>query len=62
MQRQGLTPRQKATVIVRLLVGGAEQLSLERLPPAAQAALAHEMALMGMVDRQTRDQIVMEFC
>ncbi|WBU55618.1 flagellar motor switch protein FliG [Paracoccus sediminicola] len=58
----GLTPRQKAAVIVRLIVGDGEQLSLERLSPEAQAALAQEMALMGMVDRQTRDQVVQEFC
>lgn len=58
----GLTARQKAAIIVRLLFADGEQLSLERLSPAAQAALAHEMALMGMVDRFTRDQVVEEFC
>ncbi|NHF71627.1 flagellar motor switch protein FliG [Paracoccus xiamenensis] len=57
-----LTPRQKAAVIVRLLLSDGEKLSLEALPAAAQAALAHEMALMGMVDRRTRDQVVEEFC
>ena len=57
-----LTARQKAAIIVRLLLADGEQLSLARLPPAAQAALAHEMALMGMVDRFTRDQVVAEFC
>lgn len=58
----GLTARQKAAIIVRLLIADGEQLSLERLSPAAQAALAHEMALMGMIDRFTRDQVVGEFC
>ncbi|WBU63362.1 flagellar motor switch protein FliG [Paracoccus aerodenitrificans] len=57
-----LTPRQKAAVIVRLLIGDGEKLSLERLPQSAQAALAHEMAVMSMVDRTTRDQVVEEFC
>ena len=57
-----LTPRQKAAVIVRLLIGDGEHLSLERLSPGAQAALAQEMALMGMVDRATRDRVVDEFC
>lgn len=62
MLEPALTPRQKAAVIVRLLLADGEHLSLERLPPAAQAALAHEMALMGMVDRLTRDRVVEEFC
>lgn len=57
-----LTPRQKAAVIVRLLLSDGEQISLEQLAPTAQAALAHEMALMGMVDRATRDRVVEEFC
>ncbi|WP_090523032.1 FliG C-terminal domain-containing protein [Paracoccus isoporae] len=57
-----LTSRQKAAVIVRLLVGEGETLSLGGLPAAAQAELAQEMALMGMVDRDTRDQVVAEFC
>ncbi|WBU52547.1 flagellar motor switch protein FliG [Paracoccus sp. SCSIO 75233] len=57
-----LSPRQKAAVIVRLLIGSGEDLSLEQLPPDAQSALAHEMALMGLVDRQTRDRVIEEFC
>ncbi|MFV0294228.1 MAG: FliG C-terminal domain-containing protein [Paracoccus sp. (in: a-proteobacteria)] len=57
-----LTSRQKAAVIVRVLLGDGGQLSLEHLSPAAQSALAHEMAMMGMVDKTTRDQIVEEFC
>jgi len=62
MLEPGLTPRQKAAVIVRLLLANGETLSLEQLDPASQAALAQEMALMGMVDRHTRDQVVAEFC
>ena len=62
MLEPALTPRQKAAVIVRLLLSDGEQISLEQLPPSAQAALAHEMALMGMVDRTTRDRVVEEFC
>ncbi|MFD1795443.1 flagellar motor switch protein FliG [Paracoccus aurantiacus] len=57
-----LTPRQKAAVIVRLLLANGQSISLEQLPPNAQAALAHEMALMGMVDRDTRDRVIEEFC
>lgn len=62
MMQPGLTPRQKAAVIVRLLLSDGERPSLERLSPGAQAALAQEMAMMGMVDRMTRDLVVDEFC
>lgn len=62
MQALALTSRQKAAVIVRLLLADDEILSLERISPAAQAALAHEMARMGIVDTSTRDQVVAEFC
>lgn len=62
MPEQMLTLRQKAAVIVRLLLAEGEQLSLEALPLEAQGALAHEMANMGMIDRDTRDQVVAEFC
>ena len=40
MLEPALTPRQKAAVIVRLLLSDGEQISLEQLPPSAQAALA----------------------
>ncbi|MDO5641574.1 MAG: FliG C-terminal domain-containing protein [Paracoccus sp. (in: a-proteobacteria)] len=62
MLQPGLTSRQKAAIIVRLMLADGQQISLERLAPAAQSALAHEMALMGMVDCDTRDQVVAEFC
>lgn len=58
-----LTARQKAAVIVRLLLqedGG--DLSLEALPVSAQDALTRELAGMGMIDRATRDAVVSEFC
>ncbi|MDO5605490.1 MAG: FliG C-terminal domain-containing protein [Paracoccus sp. (in: a-proteobacteria)] len=57
-----LTPRQKAAVIVRQLLDSGENLSLEQLSSAAQTALAQEMALMEMVDCDTRDRILDEFC
>ncbi|AXC49095.1 flagellar motor switch protein FliG [Paracoccus suum] len=62
MSGQVLTPRQKAAVIVRLLLAEDDQLSLEGLPLEAQGALAHEMASMGMIDRGIRDAVVGEFC
>lgn len=57
-----LTPRQKAAIIVRVLLVEGGELTLESLPPHAQDALAREMAEMGLVDRITRDTVVEEFC
>ena len=62
MAQPGLTPRQKAAVIVRLMLTDGDQMSLEQMDPGSQAALAHEMARMGIVDRATRDSVVAEFC
>lgn len=57
-----LNPRQKAAVIVRLILAEGEDLDLSRLPPELQTDLAQEMALMDLVDRDTRNAIVAEFC
>lgn len=57
-----LTPRQKAAIIVRVLLAEGEDISLEGLPVEAQDALAREMAAMGLVDRETRDAVLGEFC
>ncbi|WP_026155373.1 FliG C-terminal domain-containing protein [Paracoccus sp. N5] len=57
-----LTPRQKAAVIVRLLLAEGDDIDLARLPPGLQTDLAQEMALMGIIDRDTRNAIVAEFC
>ncbi|WP_312524941.1 FliG C-terminal domain-containing protein [Paracoccus sp. (in: a-proteobacteria)] len=57
-----LTSRQKAAIIVRYLLVQDEELDLSMLPPAAQAALAEEIASMGIIDKQTRDSVVDEFC
>lgn len=59
---QMLTPRQKAAIIVRVLLAEGEDISLEALPAEAQDALAREMAAMGLVDRVTRDAVLEEFC
>ncbi|QFQ88597.1 flagellar motor switch protein FliG [Paracoccus kondratievae] len=58
----GLSPRQKAAVIVRLVLAEGEDIDLARLPQDLQTVLAQEMALMGVIDKQTRDAIVAEFC
>lgn len=57
-----LTPRQKAAIIVRVLLAEGEDISLEALPVEAQDALTREMAEMGLVDRVTRDSVLEEFC
>lgn len=57
-----LSPRQKAAVIVRLLLAEGGEIDLNRLPSGLQDGLADEMAQMGMIDRATRDAIIDEFC
>lgn len=62
MAGPGLTPRQKAAVVVRLLLTEAANLDLSSLPGEMQALLAQEMALMQVVDRATCDAVLTEFC
>ncbi len=63
MMQARLTPRQKAAVIIRLLLDGEDEaVSLSRLDSDSQTLLAEEMAGMELVDRQTRDAVIAEFC
>lgn len=57
-----LSSRQKAAVIVRLMLAEGAELKLSSLPVEAQARLAHDMATMDLIDRDTRDAVVSEFC
>ncbi|MFN3524569.1 MAG: FliG C-terminal domain-containing protein [Paracoccus sp. (in: a-proteobacteria)] len=57
-----LNQRQKAAIIVRLLLEDEEGVSLERLTGDSQTLLAEEMAGMEMIDRRTRDAVIEEFC
>lgn len=58
-----LTTRQKAAVIIRLLLDSEDEgLSLSQLDSDSQTLLAEEMAGMELVDRQTRDDVITEFC
>lgn len=57
-----LTPRQKAAVIVKLLLDGQEELPLSALNGDAQELLTQEMAAMQLIDRATRDAVITEFC
>lgn len=59
--RRGLTPRQKAAVIVRYLLTDGGSLPLSSLPEHMQAALAEQMAKMRLIDRATLDEVVAEF-
>lgn len=60
--KPALNPRQKAAVIVRLILAEGGDVDLGRLPPELQTDLAQEMALMGLIDRDTRNAIISEFC
>lgn len=57
-----LTSRQKAAIVVRCMLSESSDLDLSSLPTSSQAALAQEMAVMGMIDRDTRDSVITEFC
>lgn len=57
-----LNQRQKAAVIVRLLLDDDEAFGLDRLDSDSQTLLAEAMAGMELVDRRTRDAIIDEFC
>ncbi|QDY70229.1 flagellar motor switch protein FliG [Qingshengfaniella alkalisoli] len=61
VQRPKLTRRQKAAVIVRLLLREGSQLSLNELPEVMKMDLTREMGTMGLVDRQTMQDIITEF-
>ncbi len=56
-----LNAREKAAVIVRLLVAEGTKLPLAALPEHMQAALAEQMGQMRLVDRVTLSAVVDEF-
>ena len=56
-----LTAREKAAVIVRLLMAEGTPLHLSALPEHMQASLAEQMGHMRMVDRTTLGAVVAEF-
>lgn len=58
-----LTGRQKAAVIVRLLLAdGATDIPLRALDDQQQAALTEEIGRMRMIDRDTLRTVIEEFC
>ncbi|TNF64102.1 MAG: flagellar motor switch protein FliG [Rhodobacteraceae bacterium] len=58
---QPLGRRAKAAVIVRLLLSEGADIPIEDLPEDLQAALTAQMGRMGLVDRDTLQQVVAEF-
>lgn len=62
MATPGLTPRQKAAVVVRMMLSDGAEMDLSQLSPEMQALLAQEMASMDLVDRDTCNAILTEFC
>ncbi len=56
-----LSAREKAAVIVRLLVTEGTTLPLSSLPDHLQAAITEQMGQMRLVDRSTLGEIVAEF-
>ncbi len=59
--RPALKGRQKAAIIVRLLLADGAQLPLSSLPEHLQAALTEQMGSMRLVDRETMRAVVAEF-
>lgn len=58
---RGLNAREKAAVIVRLLMAEGSPLPIASLPEHMQAALAEQMGQMRLVDRTTLGAVVAEF-
>ncbi|KPQ08307.1 MAG: flagellar motor switch protein FliG [Rhodobacteraceae bacterium HLUCCA12] len=56
-----LNGRQKAAVLVQLLLSDGTELKLANLPEAMQNALSEEMCTMRLVDRDTLVAVVTEF-
>jgi len=56
-----LSSRQKAAVVVRLLLNEGADIPLEELPDDLQEKLTHQLGEMGLVDRVTLDSVAKEF-
>lgn len=55
------SPREKAAIIVRLLLAEGTQVPLSGLPEHMQAALTEQMGQMRLIDRTTLSAVVEEF-
>lgn len=56
-----LNNREKAAVVVRLLLNEGADIPLEELPDDLQEKLTHQLGQMGLVDRVTLDAVAQEF-
>lgn len=56
-----LSGREKAAVVVRLLLNEGADLPLEELPETLQEKLTQQMGRMGLIDRITLAEVVREF-
>lgn len=56
-----LNARQKAAIVVRLLLNEGADIPLEDLPDDLQEKLTHQLGEMGLVDRVTLDSVAQEF-
>ena len=56
-----LSNREKAAVIVRLLLNDGADIPLEELPDPLQEQLTHQLGCMGLVDRVTLSAVAQEF-
>ena len=59
--RPRIKPREKAAIIVRLLLAEGSPIKLSSMPDDMQAALAKQMGEMRRVDRTTLQSVVLEF-
>ena len=59
--RAALTRRQKAAVVVHLLVTGGADPGVRELPAAQQRQLLRDMASLRFIDRETLAEVVAEF-
>ncbi len=59
--RPPVRPREKAAIIVRLLLAEGTPLKITALPEDMQAALAQQMGTMRRVDRDTLQSVVRDF-
>ncbi|MFV2052324.1 flagellar motor switch protein FliG [Aliiroseovarius sp. YM-037] len=56
-----LSRKQKAAIVVRILLAEGAKLSLENLPDALQVELTEQMGALRLIDRATLQQVVAEF-
>ena len=59
--RPAVRPREKAAIIVRLLLAEGTPLKITSLPEDMQTALAQQMGTMRRVDRETLQSVVKDF-